>query len=255
MKYYNTCRVCNSDDVITHGAILSPFLTYRIFNIIPTCVSKLYDMENGINYFPCLTIGCKKCNFIGCNILFDDDEMIKYYKNYMKEDYIIERRLFDPSFNISNIKRVCITKTEDWILYYLSSAPKTVLDFGACENTHTPFKNIADITLVDIGQCITDNKTFDLLSCLHVLEHVPDIQKTLDTIFTFTFKYAYFEVPHESFLKKYSTLEEQVDNKEFWHEHINFFNLNNFSRLFNDKAVVVASHTNNTIIQLLLKKN
>jgi len=55
-------------------------------------------------------------------------------------------------------------------------------------------------------------------------------------------------------LEKYSSLKEQVDNKEFWHEHINFFNLDNFSSLFNNKTVI-ASRTNNTIIQLLLKKN
>ena len=54
-------------------------------------------------------------------------------------------------------------------------------------------------------------------------------------------------------LQNYSSLEEQVENKEFWHEHINFFNLDSFSYLFKDETVV-ASRINNNIIQLLLKK-
>ena len=208
-------------------------------------------MENGTNYFPCLTIGCKKCGFIGCNILFDTDEMKTLYKNYMLKEYIESRRIFEPEFAPSFHVRPDMNETQEWIRSNLKFSPTKVLDFGAVVDTWTPFRNTAKVYLTDIS---TDNKiteSVDLLTCLHVLEHVPDIRDTLNTIFSFDFKYAFFEIPYEVLLLNNSTLEEQVENKEFWHEHINFFNMESFSFLIKDK-ILASRQVNNNALQVIL---
>jgi hypothetical protein len=251
MKYYNKCRVCDSDDVITHGAVLSPFVCHMTFGMMPVQVSKLYNMENGTNYFPCLTIGCKKCEFIGCNILFDTDEMRALYKNYMLKEYNETRRIFEPEFTYPLYGRPNMNETQEWILSNLPFSPKTVLDFGAVVDTRTPFRDTAKVYLTDISTDIKITESVDLLTCLHVLEHVPDIRDTLHTIFSHDFKYAFFEVPYEVLRLHNSTLEEQVENKEFWHEHVNFFNMESFRFLLKDK-ILSSRQVNTNAIQVIL---
>ena len=69
MKFINYCRSCGSDICITRPAILAPFIVERIVGMKPETTTSLYGIPNQVNYFPCKTLMCEICGFVGINIL------------------------------------------------------------------------------------------------------------------------------------------------------------------------------------------
>ena len=73
MKFINYCRSCSSNTCTTRPAILAPFMVDRIFGMKPESTTSLYGVPNQVNYFPCKSLTCETCGFVGVNILFDDE--------------------------------------------------------------------------------------------------------------------------------------------------------------------------------------
>ena len=252
MKYMYTCRVCDSSDVLHQDAVLMPFVTYRTMGMRPTKVEKLYDMENGTNYFPCLTLGCRTCGFIGCNVVFDEEELGRLYKNYMMDEYLADRLLFEKTPR-GHGQRPDVDSVSKWILQHIGDVPHRIIDYGAVDDARTPFRTTAEIYFSDIQNKVRDTPKSELLTCLHMLEHTCNISASVDDICTYPFEYAYFEVPHERHLQQYTTFEDQVRNKQFWHEHVNFYSGESFKRVLERRFEIVAFEVSPSVIQAVCK--
>lgn len=252
MNWTENCRSCGSSNTLTHDSILAPFLTYRMLNIKPIVTTSLYRYINGTNYLPCHTVGCKDCGFVGVGLYISDHLLGTFYRNYMKPEYIHMRQLFEPDFLQSNSLKLreSISDVEEWITLHIQT-PKRVLDYGAVTTEYTPFRDTARVKTVDIQTGLDCTETFDLVTCLHVLEHVPDLDRVLKTIQSYSARYLYIEVPHELHIQKYKTLEDRVQNKEIWHEHLNFFTHESLNHLLKKYFEIVASRETDKTIHFL----
>ena len=235
MKFINYCRSCTSNVCITRPAILAPFIVKRIFDMDLASTTSLYGIPNQVNYFPCKTLTCETCGFIGVNIIFDDDEMTKLYVNYRDDEYNKTRLGYEPNYkwDVFNTRHAYVDEvSQPFIEQYVSNV-ETLIDFGGYDGLNTPTigneRYVYDICNVKSKIPITDTLfTCDLITCMHVLEHAPDPNKIIQEI-KGNAKYYYFEVPKEN-----------RQNKEFWHEHINCFTMDSFVHLLSRHFKVVA---------------
>jgi len=235
MKFISHCRSCSSNTCTTRPAILAPFLVQRMFDMSPETTQQLYGFPNQINYFPCKTIKCNECKFVGVNIVFDDDEMMRLYKNYRDETYTNIRLGFEPTYqnDVFNVRHTYVDEVSQPFIEQNTSNVETLIDFGGYDGLNTPRvgnkRYVYDIC--DVQSCVPIVENLfkcDLVTCMHVLEHVPDPNKILEEMKGYA-KYYYFEVPKEN-----------VENKEFWHEHINCFTMDSFCHLLSRYFRIVA---------------
>jgi hypothetical protein len=168
----------------------------------------------------------------------------------MKDEYMNNRLIFENSVIAKS--RPTVTNISKWISEYIDS-PHTVLDYGATDSERTPFSDSAQVSITDIQKPYCTDDAFDLLTCLHVLEHVSSIHDTIRDILKYKFKYAYFEVPNESHMQKYTTLEDRVHNKQFWHEHQNFFTVNSFKTIIPSSLELITENVTEQVIQVLYR--
>jgi hypothetical protein len=235
MKFINYCRSCGSDVCITRPAILAPFIVERIFGMEPETTTSLYGIPNQVNYFPCKTLMCEICGFVGINILFDNDEMSKLYMNYRDDEYNKTRLTYEPTYkwDVFNERHSYVDEvSQPFIEEYVSNV-ETLIDFGGYDGLNTPHigkdRYVYDICNVESKIQITDTLfSCDLITCMHVLEHVPDPNKIIEEV-KGKARYYYFEVPNENIM-----------NKQFWHEHINCFTIDSFVDLLSRHFKVVA---------------
>ena len=235
MKFINYCRSCGSNTCITRPAVLAPFIVSRIFDMEPEPTTSLYGVPNQVNLFPCKTLACETCGFVGINILFDDDEMSKLYVNYRDEEYNKTRLRYEPNYkwNVFNERHSYVDEVSQPFIEENVSNVETLIDFGGYDGLNTPKigkdRYVYDICNVDSKVPITDTMfNCDLITCMHVLEHSPDPNKIIEELRGKS-KYYYFEVPRED-----------ATNKEFWHEHINCFTMDSFVNLLSKHFKVVA---------------
>ena len=257
MKYITTCRVCNSNNFITHGSVLAPFLSHRMFDIEPIEITKLVEpfRNNSVHYVPCKTMGCQECGFIGINIVFDEEEMSKLYSEYMQSEYLTTRRLYEPHFELSPHRPDDTKSAEEFIVETIGKTPTKCLDYGCSDMSHSPFMNQSEVHGFDIGQDDTfiRSNVYDLVTCLHVLEHVPDVHGFLQKLKSISSEFLYIEVPHEKHVQKYTVLADQVNNKEHWHEHINFFTPGSLRKVLGTYFDVINETYDNRLIKFVLK--
>ena len=257
MKYITKCRLCSSSNVLTHGSIIAPFLSHRMFDIEPVEITKLVEpfRNNSVHYVPCKTMGCQECGFLGINIIFDEEEMGKLYKGYMQNDYLTTRRLYEPHFDLSAHRPDEIKSAEDFIVETIGKIPTKCLDYGCSDMSHSPFMNQSEVHGFDIGQDETFIKSnvYDIVTCLHVLEHVPDVHNFLQKLKSIQSEFLYIEVPNEKHIQEYKDLVDQVNNKEHWHEHVNFFTSTSLHSLLSKYFTVVNSVCTDRFIKLVLK--
>ena len=235
MKFINYCRSCGSNRCITTPSILAPFIVNRIFEMEPMSTTSLYGVPNQVNYFPCKTLTCEDCEFVGVNIIFDDDEMSKLYVNYRDEEYTKMRLKYEPNYkcHVFNERHSYVNEVSQPFIEENVSNIETLIDFGGYDGLNTPLigreRYVYDICNVDSKVPITDTMfNCDLITCMHVLEHVPYPNKIIEEVMGKA-KYYYFEVPKEDILKK-----------EFWHEHINCFSLKSLIHLLSKYFRVIA---------------
>ena len=235
MKFINYCRSCGSDVCIRRPAILAPFIVKRMFNMEPESTKYLYGLENQINYFPCNTLVCEICGFAGVNILFDNEEMGQLYLDYRDEGYNKTRLKYEPNYkwDTFDARHAYVDEVSQPFIEENITGIDTLIDFGGYDGLNTPNigKNryVYDICNVESKIPITDTLfKCDLITCMHVLEHVSDPNKIIEEMKGFS-KYYYFEVPKE-----------KIENKEFWHEHINCFTMESFSNLLSKYFKIIA---------------
>jgi len=236
MKFINYCRSCSSDTCTTRPAILAPFMTDRIFGMKPETTTSLYGIPNQINYFPCKTLVCDTCGFVGVNILFDDDEMSNLYHGYRDDVYNKVRLSYEPMYqgHVFNERHTYVDEvSQPFIMEHVSNV-ETLIDFGGHDGLNTPKigtkRYVYDICDVDSEVPITDVLfNCDLLTCMHVLEHASKPNEIIEEV-KGKAKYYYFEVPKEN----------TTFNKELWHEHINCFTIDSFTHLLSRHFKIIA---------------
>ena len=252
MKFVTYCRSCSSRDVVYNDAILSPFVTHKMFNIKPVKTDYLYGQltNNKVNYMPCYSSKCNSCNFLGINIVFDDEEMSNLYRGYRGDEYDSIRRLYEPSYssNMFCTKHEYVKEVEKLLSNHCKDVT-SLIDFGGGDGINTPVLSNVDTYVFDISdiKCLHTkiDKLFkcDLITCMQVLEHVSDPNEICKSLRTFS-RYYYFEVPNEDTSKL----------KEMWHEHINFFNTTSFKNLLSRHFEILHVETNNLHIRAICKE-
>jgi hypothetical protein len=236
MKFIDYCRSCGSDVCIIRPAILAPFIVKRIFNMEPESTKSLYGIPNQVNYFPCKTLMCEICGFVGVNILFDNEEMGRLYLDYRDEGYNKARLKYEPNYkwDAFDIRHAYVDDVSQPFIKENVSDIDTLIDFGGYDGLNTPKignkRFVYDICNVESKVPITDTIfNCDLITCMHVLEHAPNPNEIIEEI-KGKAKYYYFEVPNEN-----------IKDKEFWHEHINCFTIDSFVDLLSRHFKVVAT--------------
>lgn len=246
MKITNKCPICTSKNIKKKPAILMPFIAKRIFDWESIKIDKelgLRTIKTGNAYCVCNSCLCEKCNFIYLDMRFDDEEMKNLYYNYRGEEYNMQREFFEPGYTIrdSLLKKKIhyLDEIEKFILQNTSTTIHSLLDWGGEQGTNTPFQDNAKINkfVYDLSdkdslfpqikkiENIDDGQGYDLITCMHVLEHTPEPLKELIKIRKNLKKngYIYIEVPRENLTIDYSDPLERLNNKHHWHEHINFY--------------------------------
>jgi hypothetical protein len=228
-----------------------------MFDIEPVKITKLVEpfINNSVHYIPCKTMGCQECGFLGLNIIFDEEEMGRLYDRYMQTDYLNTRRLYEPHFDLSTHHSENIKSAEDFIVETIGKTPIKCLDYGCNDMSRSPFMNQSEVHGFDIGQDETfiHSNTYNIVTCLHVLEHVPDLHDFLQKLTSIPSEFLYIEVPHEKYVQKYTVLSDQVNNKEHWHEHINFFTFESLHLLLSTYFTVVNKVCTDRLIKFVLK--
>lgn len=224
MKVLDYCVICGSEHVEIMPGMLAPFIAHRIFHWRP--VMMINNDGTQIMSWPiCGSIKCLDCSFVCCDMRFDDDEMMRLYRNYRDEAYISLRETYEPGYRKLNEELEgkivnYFDKIEAFILKSAPAKPRRVLDWGGNNGVNTPFKD-AEIDIYDIADkppmfgklVVQPEPPYDLIVCSNVLEHVSYPGRVLNEIRAYMDKDSvlYIEVPKEN--REYLT----------WHEHINRF--------------------------------
>jgi len=225
MKVLDYCVCCGSDNVKYTPAALAPFLADRIWGWEPTY--HMSDEGHKILTFPiCRSLRCQDCDFVGCDIRFDDDEMGKLYANYRDEHYVELRVKYEQGYaklndELENEQVNYFVEMEAFILDDMK-APERVLDWGGNNGINTPFKDTAEVVhIYDVGgkppkfgtAVLEPEPPYDLIVCSNTLEHVPYPRRMLNEMKAYMTKdtLLYLEIPIEDL------------RMGIWHEHINKF--------------------------------
>lgn len=251
MKIATSCVCCGSKDLKKSPSVLMPFIAHRIFDIAPVEITDDWDVErygikNGMAYARCNSVCCSNCLHTFLDMRFDDDELNLLYDNYREEEYINLRDHYEPGYKQKNEHLNegynYLKETEEFISPHLNTDTFTLLDWGGDTGKNTPFNtscktfHIYDISerpvmdgAIRVDRQDIENRTYDLLICLNVLEHVSFPSEILRDIFHHMHDQSVLciEVPYENSVREgqnTGTLDSVYKNKRYWHEHINFFN-------------------------------
>lgn len=237
------CVCCGSAQLSRSPAVLMPFVSHRALGWAPAVIDASWGLNSipqGTAYCVCNTLHCAQCEFLFLDIRFSDREMQRLYDGYYGKAYEDLREHYEPGFRERN--KVLSAPSEllgpirAYILRHI--APTRILDWGGGDGSNTPFKgqgystDIYDIdkkpTVAGTASVTKDEvrgRTYDLIVCRHVLEHVPYPADTLalirasmqdDTLL-------YVELPHEALMVGNDQV--SAEQKRHWHEHINFFSV------------------------------
>lgn len=253
------CIACGASGqtLKTKPAFLMPFVANRVFGWEPFKIEKSFgykDVKPGWAYPLCNSVACTNCGLIFSDIRFTDEQMSALYEGYRGHEYVIQRKKFERNYNEQEKTPLnYIVVKENFIKKSLSSeSPLAILDWGGDTGQSVVFNDgVNDVFSYDVGRPrplqnnvkrfdIGSDKKFDLITCSHVLEHVPypinfvaELKKFLKTDGVI-----FFELPMERIMdpSKNSTIEEQLSAKHHWHEHINFFSINSLEHVFSNSG-------------------
>lgn len=156
---------------------------------------------------------CRRCGLWFSRARFTDDEISKLYADYRGESYNRDREMHEHGYTAQyahlSDERAYRPIVEEWIAAAFD-VPRTVLDIGGHDGINTPFREVADVTICEVGDEITGR--FDLVVMAHVLEHASYPRAMVDQAFA-ALNFGgcvYAEVPIE-------------ENTDDWHEHVQKF--------------------------------
>jgi SAM-dependent methyltransferase len=249
MKQANECPCCGEVNFKKTSAILMPFLSKRIFGYDYVCIDEswnLYNFENTKAITLCHSLQCNNCEFLFCDLRFDDEEMSNLYNDYRGESYVQLRDFYEPGYRIKNeiINQGINYKSK--IESFLSNFGdyRIILDWGGDDGINTPVFQANDLYIYDISNKKVlpnftllekqdlKNYSYDLIVCSNVLEHVSYPRELLQDIRNYMSKdtVLYIEIPCEKLIMKKEIIDKN-EIKRHWHEHINFYSENSIKEL------------------------
>lgn len=257
-----SCICCGSTALKAQSAILMPFVAHRVFGWEPTQIDEswgLRSVPSGHAYSLCRSLYCTECTFLFLDIRFTDEEMSDLYRGYRGDEYTKLRDRYEPGYAETNrqlnIGIGYIPQIEAFLTPFLP-AVFDVLDWGGDTGRNTPFKERASaIHIYDIsskpviaGASVVTreeagSRSYPLIVCSNVLEHVPYPAETLldirDSMAPGSILYV--EVPHEAIVR--DSVDDLHLRKRYWHEHINFFSEQSMTALARSVGIrVIASN-------------
>ena len=162
--------------------------------------------------------------------------MGRLYLDYRDEGYNKSRLKYEPNYkwDAFDTRHEYVDNVSEPFIEENITDIDTLIDFGGYDGLNTPKignkRFVYDICNVESKVPITDTIfNCDLITCMHVLEHAPNPNEIIEEI-KGKAKYYYFEVPNEN-----------IKDKEFWHEHINCFTIDSFVDLLSRHFKVVAT--------------
>ena len=255
------CISCGRSDLLSSPAILMPFVAERAIGWGPVEITAEWGLETvpkGHAMCRVNSLACIYCESMFLDLRFGEAEMHRLYKDYRGLEYNELRSNYEPGYiskTSAFTKRTSwIEITESWIESKIGK-PRTVLDWGGGSGVNSCFLNDAvDLYIYDIsnvkleagakGYIKTQSvQTFELVTCMQVLEHVADPLDLLQNISVFmaSGSFLYFEVPFEKVMQREIMPSERVTLKRHWHEHINFFSEQGLTELANRAGMKVVS--------------
>lgn len=230
MKKVNHCVCCGSTNVEISSSLMYPFI-----------IERMTGVKGGTEMVDCGYIRCLDCQF-GCSqTRFSFEEEMRYYQNYMKEEYINHRCEVEGE-GFRGIAGHYVT--EGWIKSRKNavvvilgkvldfSTVTSVLDFGGDTGKMIPdefshakrFVTDVQVRALDDGVLsVTDpseSGLVDVVICGHTLEHVSDPRAVLENLKHYLKPggWLYLEVP-------------AGEGSAVIHEHINQFNETSLRKL------------------------
>lgn len=257
LEFIEFCVCCGSDNITKSPAILMPFVSDRALNIKPLKIDKSFGLKtipNGTSYQSVNSTLCNECGFLFCDLRFNDTQIKNLYTGYRGRAYNNLRDKYEPGYSKQNSKMKkgisYISEREDFIEKFLrKKSLLNILDWGGNDGKNTPFNNINNnVFLYDpseielkiknkihrVDKNTVSNYKYDLITCNHVLEHIPFPKDTLK-LFSKVLKkngIVYIEVPCEKIIETSLPLNPDPSKKKYWHEHINFFSEKSLIKLF-----------------------
>ena len=232
MKVIDYCVCCGSYNVKFTPGTLAPFLADRIWGWVPQ-IQKTTDEFEFVSFPLCKTIRCQDCEYVGCDIRFDEEEMAKLYVNYRDEQYVALREKYEQNYRklndeLENDVVPYFAEMEAFIMDDAPERPRRVLDWGGNNGINTPFRDTAEtLHIFEIGGkapkfgklVLEPEPPYDLIVCSNTLEHVPYPRRMLNEMRAYMDKETllYIEIPIEELWMS------------IWHEHINKFNVKSLS--------------------------
>jgi hypothetical protein len=258
------CVCCGSLALRSSSAIMMPFISHRVFGWRPIQIEEQWGLKTisaGKAYALCNSLFCEECELLFMDIRFSEDEMSRLYHKYRGVEYTALRDFYEPGYASRNEELaqplIYLKQTEEFLSKFVAM-PETILDWGGDTGVNTPFKNqVSEVIIYDIsakldeeGTSLSDkhrlvSKTFDLIACCNVLEHVPHPSTVLAEIkeFMTAGTVLFIEVPFETIRVENNSVS-ALHMKRHWHEHINFYSELSLRRLtYNSGLDVIALRT------------
>jgi hypothetical protein len=233
MYLVDYCLVCNTLDIEKEPAKLAQFVVWKATG---NFVNENQD-TNGIV--------CKRCNFVGSQHRFTDEEENNLYRDYRGEEYNSKRIVCEPTYQVKTSE----FNTEQYLQerkigintlieqHINIESVSTVLDYGGDTGSHIPKKFInaekyvSDISgVTTLPGILTFNPStqkiiFDFVMCCHVLEHKSNLDELIKELKSYTkiTGWLYIEVPNF----------DSPMHGGIFHEHINRFNKKSMEALLN----------------------
>jgi hypothetical protein len=281
---------CGSKRLRKYDAVIAPFIAKRVWDS-PTPSANL--------------MFCKDCGMTFFNPRLSDEEMSRLYRDYRGEEYQRVRQQVEPGYTVDDNDMLKSSTTyldlrKRTIVEFIAKRVdlakiKTVLDFGGdrgqyfSDDFRESERFVYDISGVELVEGVQrydgkQNRTFDMLLCCHVLEHLSYPRLILDrikmcgdrsTLFYFEVPWEYplvspheglrgkielFIISHPVFYNNYNKIKKY---KFKMHEHINYFNekslsnlltMNGFEILALERVALTGDRIGTNVISCLAKK-
>lgn len=228
MIIIDRCVCCNGTNVEKHPVQMYQFVIDRMTDT--TSNSPTTEVE----YLHCLD-----CGYAGTTTRFSREEEFRYYKNYMKDEYINHRCAVEGEENRSVFSYYSTEPYKEIRRKSAASVLRTVLDFNQIQSVldyggdtgemipvelaHAS-KYVTDVEVRDIGNGVKavsspeESGLVDLVICGHTLEHVSYPMELVADMKRYIKPggWLYIEVPKEVVGNHQSVT--------VVHEHINHYN-------------------------------
>ena len=245
IQLIESCPCCESLDIQSQPAVLSPFLALRALGVAPFEIEEgmFDDLDPGTSYFPSRTIFCTSCRSVSSGTRLGQPAVQRYYDGYQGTDFLAQRMLVEPSFRkrMANRKHKDILRRRGETISYtqvveayfgslLPEIPTRMLDYGGGEGLNTPFAQQTRVEIFDLDAQMSssniEGQRWPLISLLNVLEHAMEPVHMLAqaaSMLEGSGSRVLIEVPLERFMADCMSSSAFWKAKLIWTEHVNCF--------------------------------